>query len=125
MITTINNNERIFLLTGDMGKALICNLKDLETCFNEFAEKDAVKIQHKWNGRFVKCSKKSIIDMLKAMKLDHGFISNEYRFNFIGRKIGAIGKTYVIKQTVKALNYESAVKKLYVNFEHISQLTQY
>ena len=124
MKTTIDNNERIFLLTGDMGKALICNLKDLETCFNCFEDKDTVKIQHKWNNRFIKCSKKSIIDMLKAFKLDHGFISHEYKFKFNGRKLNAIGKTYTIKHTVKALTYDNAIKKLYKSFQNITNLTQ-
>ena len=102
MKTTIDNSQRVFLLNGDMNKTLICNIEELEKCFNSFEDKDAVKIQHKWNGRFVHCSKKLIIDMLKALKLDHGFISHEYKFNFIGRKSGAIGKTYVIKHTVRA-----------------------
>lgn len=74
MITTINNNERIFLLNGDMGQTLICNLKDLEKCVNEYSDKDGLKIQHKWNGRFVRCSKKSIIDMLKGMNLPYEFM---------------------------------------------------
>ena len=74
MKTTIDNNHRIFLLTGDMNQSLICNIEDLEKCYNTFADKDNVKIQHKWNGRFVHCSKKSIVDMLKALNLNHKFL---------------------------------------------------
>lgn len=125
MKTLIDNNSRIFMLTGDMGKTLICNIEDLEKCFNYFDDKDAIKIQHKWNARFIRCSKKSIIDMLKSLNLDHGFISFEYKFKFTGRKIGAIGKFYAIKHTVKAKNYDSAIKTLYKSFEHITNLTQY
>jgi hypothetical protein len=125
MTTTIDNNQRVFLLTGDFNKSLICNLKDLEKCFNSFDDKDTVLIQHKWNNRFIKCSKKSIVDMLKAFKLDHGFISHEYKFKFVGRKNTAIGKTYAIKHTVKALTYDKAIKQLYKSFEHITNLTQY
>jgi len=125
MKTTIDNNQRVFLITGDFNTSLLCNLKDLELCFNTIEDKGSIKIQHKWNNRFIKCSKKSIIDMLKSMKLDHGFISGEYKFNFIGRKIGAIGKFYPIRHTVKSKNYDSAVKALYKKFEHITNLTQY
>lgn len=125
MKTIIDNNSRIFMLTGDMGKTIICNIEDLEACFNDFEDKDGLKIQHKWNARFVHCSKKSIIDMLKSLNLDHGFIGNEYKFKFTGRKNGAIGKTYVVKHTVKANSYKTAVKVLYKSFEHITNLTQY
>ena len=124
MTTTIDNNQRIFMLTGDYNQSLICNLKDLEKCFNTFDDKDSIKIQHKWNGRFVRCTKKSIVDMLKAFKLDHGFISHEYEFSFNGRKVGAIGKFYAIKHTVKAVNRKKAEQKLYDNFEHISNLIE-
>jgi hypothetical protein len=74
MITTIKNNERIFLLLGDMGQTLICNIEELEKCYNEFDDKDGLIIQHKWNGRFVKCSKKSIVDMLKSLNLNYSFL---------------------------------------------------
>lgn len=73
-VVTLNNNERIFLMLGDMGKALICNIKDFERCYLSFSDRDALKIQHKWNGRFVRCSKKSIKDMLKAMQLNYKFL---------------------------------------------------
>lgn len=74
MKTTIDNNQRIFMLTGDSNISLLCNLKDLEKCFNSFDDKNSIKIQHRWNGRFVRCSKKSIVNMLKAFKLNYKFL---------------------------------------------------
>lgn len=74
MITTINNSHRIFLLVGDMNTSLICNIEDFERCYLSFDNRDSVKIQHKWNNRFVRCSKKSVIDMLKALNLNYKFL---------------------------------------------------
>lgn len=75
MKTTINNNMRIFLVTGDYNQSFICNIEDLEKCCNEIQDKNSIKIQHKWNNRFIKCSKKSIIDMLKSLDLNTSFIN--------------------------------------------------
>jgi len=69
MTTTINNNQRIFLVTGDYNTSLICNIEDLQRCCNEIQDKNSIKIKHKWNNRFVRCSKKNLIDMLKALDL--------------------------------------------------------
>ena len=120
--TTINNNERIFLLTGDMGKHLICNIEDFKKCFNQFEDKDEVQINHLWNNRFVKCSKKSVIDMSEALNLEHPF--NKYYFvsvKFNGRKIGADGKLYNIKASLKVKNTRN-LAELYEQFEHVTQL---
>jgi len=74
MKTTINNSMRIFLVTGDYNQSFICNIEDLEKCCNEIQDKNSIKITHKWNNRFVRCSKKSIIDMLKSLDLNTSFI---------------------------------------------------
>jgi len=74
MNTTINNNQRIFLVTGDYNQSFICNIEDLERCCNEIQDKNSIKVQHKWNNHFVRCSKKSILDMLKALDLNTSFI---------------------------------------------------
>ena len=70
MITTINNNMRIFLVTGDYNSSFICNIEQLEQCCNEIQDKNSIKIQHKWNNKFVKCSKLSIISMLESLNLN-------------------------------------------------------
>lgn len=46
----------------------------------------------------------------------------KYKFTFIGRKVGAIGKTYKIVSTVTAENIDSAKLSLYDNYEHIQIL---
>lgn len=74
MITTINNSHRIFLISGDQNTSYVCNLEDLEKCFLTFDDVSSITIQHRWNGRFVRCSKKSIVDMLKAMDLNYKFL---------------------------------------------------
>ena len=74
MQTTINNNQRIFLVTGDYNQSFICNIQDLEKCCNEIQDKNSIKIKHKWNNRFVRCSKKSIVNMLKSLNLNTSFI---------------------------------------------------
>lgn len=77
MITTIDNNQRIFLVTGDMSKGtpgILCNIQDLEKVYNSFDDKNSIRIQHKWNHRFVSCSTKSIVDMLKSLNLNHKFL---------------------------------------------------
>jgi len=70
MITTINNNERLFLVTGDWTTSIVCNLKDLETVCNMVEDKTTLKIYHKWGNKFNVASKKMIKDMLIAMDLN-------------------------------------------------------
>lgn len=125
MNTTIKNNERTFLLNGDMGKSFVCNIEDFKKCWDEYEDKDNITVAHKWNGRFVKCSKKSIIDMMKAFSIDYSFLSNKpmtYKIVFNGRKLGAIGIFQDFKTTVKAFTREQASNKLYDNFEHITKV---
>ncbi len=74
MKTTIDNNQRTFFLTGDFNTSLLCNIEDFEECYLSFDDKDSVKIQHKWNNRFVRCSRKSIVDMLKSLNLNYKFL---------------------------------------------------
>ena len=66
MKTTINNDERVFLLTGDMGRKVFCNLKDLPKAFKSFEDRDAVEINHFWNYKFTRASKKMINAMFKG-----------------------------------------------------------
>lgn len=67
MNTQINNNERVFLLTGDMGKKVFCNLADIPTALNSFDDKSEVEIYHFWNApKIYKASKRLLNDMFKA-----------------------------------------------------------
>ena len=45
-----------------------------------------------------------------------------YYCEFIGRRSGAIGSTYGLRQFVEAPDAEAARAKLYETFEHISRL---
>ena len=74
MITTINNSHRIFLIAGDQNTSYVCNLEDFERIYLSFDDMSSVTIQHRFNGRFVRCSKKSVIDMLKSMNLNYKFL---------------------------------------------------
>lgn len=47
----------------------------------------------------------------------------DYKCNFIGRTVNAIGITYPIKDTIQANNKEEAHLKLYDKYEHIRLLT--
>ena len=64
---------RVFLLTGDYNQRFFCNIEEFGKCYAEFNDKNNVKIQHFWNGRFVKCSKKSVLDMCESLKLENPF----------------------------------------------------
>lgn len=46
-----------------------------------------------------------------------------YKVKFSGRKIGALGVSYVMHTTVKADSVEDARLKLYENYDHISLLS--
>jgi len=74
MITTINNSHRIFLISGDQNTSYVCNLEDVERIVLSFDDLSSVKFQHRWNGYFKHCSKKSVIDMLKSMNLNYKFL---------------------------------------------------
>jgi hypothetical protein len=125
MVTTINNNERVFLLLGDMCKTFICNIEDFKTCWDQFDDKDSIQISDKFNGRFQKCSKSSVVRMMKAFNIDYSFLSNKpttYKIIFNGCKVGSIGKFYDIKTTVKAFSRTAAEMLLYNKFEHITAI---
>lgn len=70
MITTINNNERVFWVTGDFNTSIFCNIKDLEAACAQIEDKDSILIRHKWNDKFTRVNKKALINMLEAMNLN-------------------------------------------------------
>lgn len=74
MITTIDNDLRVFLLTGDMGKKVLCNMQDVEAAIKSFDDPDEVDVKHFWNGRFVKIGRRVLKEQLKANQLNHSFI---------------------------------------------------
>ena len=52
-----------------------------------------------------------------------GVAMSKYLAEFIGRKVGAIGITYLIKTVVEADSIEAARIALCERYEHISRLT--
>jgi hypothetical protein len=70
MITTIDNAQRIFWVTGDMNTSIFCNIQDLEAACDRVEDKDSIVIRHKWNNKFTRVNKKALIDMLKALDLN-------------------------------------------------------
>jgi hypothetical protein len=69
MTTTINNDERVFLLTGDMGKKIFCNLSDIPKAVREFDDPSEIEIFHFWNLDKKRASKKLLNDMFKAAQM--------------------------------------------------------
>lgn len=57
--------------------------------------------------------------MIKAVKVE---FLEPYKFSFVGRQAGAIGKTHKINATYEAFNQQSAFNQLYTDYEHISTL---
>lgn len=57
--------------------------------------------------------------MVKAVKVE--FLQT-FKFSFVGRKVGAIGKTYKINVTYSEFNQSKAFEQLYTEYEHISTL---
>jgi hypothetical protein len=57
--------------------------------------------------------------MVKAVKVE---FLQPFKFSFVGRKSGAIGKTYKINATYQAFNQQEAFNQLYTDFEHITTL---
>jgi hypothetical protein len=105
-----------------MGLKFICNIQDLKACFNQFKDKENVNISHCINGRFVKCSKKSIINMAYSMDLDNPLGLTDFKAKFVGREATAIGKFYKITFKAKADNVDSFIELLYIKYSHLQDL---
>lgn len=73
MTTTIDNNQKVFMLYGDMNTKLFCNLKDLPECFNYFDDRDEVKIYTFWNFEKKRVSKKQVGEWLAANQIEATF----------------------------------------------------
>lgn len=57
--------------------------------------------------------------MVKAVKVE---FLQPFKFSFVGRLSGAIGKTYKITETIQAFNQNEAFNELYTKHELISTL---
>lgn len=61
----VDSTKRVFLLTGDMGKNVFCNLEDIPKAIKCFDDPDEIKIFHFWNSRPRIASKKMLNEMFK------------------------------------------------------------
>lgn len=75
MKLTLDNNQRIFVVKEmySTGNPVICNLKDLPQVVSSMNH-GVDSIKEFWNGKLHKTNKKSLVDMLKAHKIDTGFL---------------------------------------------------
>jgi len=73
MKTTINNDERIFMVQSKpfTMSPVFCNLADLPKVFEHFRGEEKVTIKHCWNGKFVRASKKLLNDMFDAHSINY------------------------------------------------------
>ncbi len=73
MTTTINNNERVFLIhrNGYFTRDYFCNLADIPTILKTGLEpNDEYTISHYWNYKFKRIGKKALNDMFAANQID-------------------------------------------------------
>lgn len=73
MLTIIDNNQKVFLLTGDMGRTIFCNIDDIPAAFNSFEDKDAVKFYYFWNATKTHISRKKLNEWFKANQITYKF----------------------------------------------------
>jgi hypothetical protein len=73
MKTTIDNNQRVFLIKrlGYFTREYFCNLSDIPNILKDELElSDEYKIFEFWNTKLRSCSKKHLNDMFKANQIN-------------------------------------------------------
>ncbi len=73
MITTIDNNQRVFLIQrkGFFTRDYFVNLQDIPNILqNELAKNDCFIISHYWNRKFKRISKKDLNEMFTNNQID-------------------------------------------------------
>lgn len=67
MTTTIDTNQRIFVLVRDNGKIELCNLNQIESRISTIKSENnyVVSFKHIWNGKIERISKKLLNEMLE------------------------------------------------------------
>ena len=74
MTTTIDNSQKVFLLTGDMGRTVFCNMHDIPTAFSSFEDRDAVQIFYFWNATKTRITRKKLNTWFTANQIDYKFL---------------------------------------------------
>lgn len=74
MITTIKNNERVFMVTTSVANHYFCNIKDLPNVIkSNDLRAGYYKIFHFWNNKQTRLTKKLLKDMLNAHSIPFDF----------------------------------------------------
>jgi ABC-type lipoprotein release transport system permease subunit len=77
MITTIDNNQRVFQIQkqGWQNRSIFCNMADIEKAIKDNLEPhDQYKIYQFWDGKQKPVSKKLLKEFLTANQLNTSFI---------------------------------------------------
>ena len=74
MITTIDNNQRVFQVVDSYGRNYFCNLKQLNGVIRENNLLEGYyTINHFWNNKPKKASKKLLKEMFEAQGIEKQF----------------------------------------------------
>ena len=74
MVTTINNNQRVFQVVDSYGRNYFCNLKQLNEVIRENNLVEGYyTINHFWNNKPKKASKKLLKEMFEAQGIEKQF----------------------------------------------------
>ena len=74
MVTTIDNNQRVFQVVDSYGKNYFCNLKQLNEVMRENNLVEGYyTINHFWNNKPKKASKKLLKEMFEAQGIEKQF----------------------------------------------------
>lgn len=75
MITTIDNNQRKFLVQSQgfgNQRDIFCNIESIPSVLvQEFAEHEEFKVYEYWNRKLTRVSKKRLNEMFVANKVDY------------------------------------------------------
>lgn len=74
MVTTIDNNQRVFQVVDSYGRNYFCNLKQLNEVIKENNLVEGYyTINHFWNNKPKKASKKLLKEMFEAQGIEKQF----------------------------------------------------
>ena len=74
MVTTIDNNQRVFQVVDSYGRNYFCNLKQLNEVIKENNLVEGYyTINHFWNKKKKKASKKLLKEMFEAQGIEKQF----------------------------------------------------
>lgn len=68
LITTIDNNQRVFAIFGQGWSSfkIFCNLNDLVNCCKSIEKNEPFKIYHFWNNQMKPLGRKYLAELMEA-----------------------------------------------------------